>query len=175
MGLVVWLTGLSGSGKTTLAEAFAEALKKQRKSVVIIDGDDVRDKREKPLGFSREDIRENNRLIAELACEKKRAHDVILVPVISPYAEDRKENRRIVGENYIEVFVDCPLAVCEARDVKGLYKKARAGDIGDLIGMSEKNPYEKPTDAEVVVKTNQVSIDEAVAMLVEALQKNARF
>ena len=168
--VVLWFTGLSGSGKTTLAEAFAKVLTESGKTVVIIDGDDVRDKRKKPLGFSREDIRENNRLIAELAREKKKEHDIVLVPVISPYAEDREQNRTIVGDGYIEVFVDCPLGVCIGKDVKGLYKKALAGEIENFIGVSPTTPYEPPEVPDIILKTGELSVEESVEIIIKFLE-----
>ncbi|MBI2047953.1 MAG: adenylyl-sulfate kinase [Parcubacteria group bacterium] len=170
MSAVLWFTGLSGSGKTTFAKTFAEELTKQGKDVCIIDGDEARDKREKLLGFSREDIRENNRLIAELAREKSKIHDVVLVPVISPYVEDRRESRFIVGDGYIEVFVDCPLEICEKRDAKGLYKKARNGEIENFVGLSELSPYEKPINPDIVINTNETTIEEGVGKLLEAIK-----
>lgn len=175
MPLVFWFTGLSGSGKTTLADAFAKALKKNGKGICIIDGDDVRYKRKTPLGFSYENIRENNRLIAELARERSKTHDVVLVPVISPYAEDRASNRTIVGGGYIEVFVDCPLEICEKRDVKGLYKKARAGEIENFIGVHASNPYEKPISPDIVINTSKTTIEEGVKQLLEAIKRKSSF
>lgn len=166
-GIVLWLTGLSGSGKTTIAEALRKELEVKGKRVCVIDGDAVRNAHERHLGFSREDIRENNRRIAELAREKSASHDVVLVPVIAPYREDRVRNREIIGETYTEVFVDCPLAVCEKRDVKGLYKKARAGEIANLIGVSIAHPYEKPIAPHVVIDTSKVAVGEGVAMILK--------
>ena len=170
MGIVFWFTGLSGSGKTTLAKAFAMALEEHGKSVCIIDGDDVRSKRARPLGFSREDICENNRLIAEYAKEKSGDCDMILVPIISPYREDRGMARTIVGEHFFEVFIDCSLSVCEARDVKGLYKKARSGAIKDFIGISESNPYEKPLNPHITIETGTMSIDEGIKVFLDNLR-----
>lgn len=166
-GMVLWFTGLSGSGKTTIAGALKKKLEAGRKRVCIIDGDAVRKGHERPLGFSREDIRENNRRIAELARAKSASHDVVLVPVIAPYREDRARNREIIGEKYTEVFVDCPLAVCEARDVKGLYKKARSGEMVNLIGVSKETPYEKPIAPHVVIDTSTMAVGEGVAMILK--------
>ena len=136
IGVVLWFTGLSGSGKTTIAQALQKELERIGKTIIMLDGDAVRETRTRHLGFSREDIRENNRIIAELAKEKSAECDVVIVPIISPYREDRAMARGIVGENFLEIFIDCPLSVCEVRDAKGLYKKARAGEIENFIGMS---------------------------------------
>src|SRR3989344_6695999 len=127
MGMVFVFTGLSGSGKTALAEALKKTYKEQGKRVCILDGDAVRQKDARPLGFSREDIRENNRRIAFLVKEKKGEYDFIFIPVIAPFAEDRARSREIIGDSFFEVFVDCPLATCVQRDVKGLYKEALSG------------------------------------------------
>src|SRR3989338_6177531 len=118
MGTVLWLTGLSGSGKTALAEALKKTYEAKGKRVCILDGDAVRQKDARPLGFSREDIRENNSRIARLAKEKKQEYDLVLIPVIAPFREDRARNREIIGDSFFEVFVDCPLAECVQRDVK---------------------------------------------------------
>ncbi|MEK7554895.1 MAG: adenylyl-sulfate kinase [Patescibacteria group bacterium] len=164
-GVVLWFTGLSGSGKSTLAEALKKNLEKKGKRVVILDGDVVRKEHKEPLGFSREHIRENNFRIAYKAFEESKNHDVILVAAISPYREDRKASRILVGKNYHEVFIDCPLEVCEARDVKGLYREARKGKIPHMIGASERNPYEKPTHPDIVIDTSSGSIEEEVEKL----------
>ena len=163
----MWFTGLSGSGKTTLAEALKNELEQRGKSVCILDGDVVRSTLHKNLGFSREDIRENNRLIAGLALERGATHDMVLVPVISPYREDRKTARFIIGEGFLEVFIDCPLSICENRDAKGLYKKARAGEIENFIGVSESNPYERPENPDIVVRTHEKDIDKNISELLE--------
>jgi adenylyl-sulfate kinase len=137
----------------------------------VIDGDAVRDKDGRRLGFSREDIRENNRRIAELALEESKTHDVVLVPVISPYQEDRAQNRAIIGRGYIEVFLDCPLSVCEERDVKGLYKKARTGEVANFIGVSDTNPYEKPSNPDIVIDTSKATVEEEVEILINYIHK----
>jgi len=165
IGIVVWFTGLSGSGKTTIAEMLKKELLERGKRVCVLDGDEVRASLHKHLGFSREDIRENNRLIAELAEEKKKSSDCVLVPIIAPFREDRAMARSIVGDHFLEVFVDCPLSVCEERDVKGLYQKVRTGEISDLIGVSGTSPYEKPLAPDLVIKTSEMSIEESTRTL----------
>ncbi|HEY4517680.1 MAG TPA: adenylyl-sulfate kinase [Candidatus Paceibacterota bacterium] len=171
MEKIIWFTGLSGSGKTTLARALQEALEAQGKRVAFLDGDEVRQMHGRKLGFSREDIRENNRLIAELAEQKSADHDFVLVPVIAPYREDRAATRQKLGNKYFEVFVDCPLGVCEVRDTKGLYKKARAGEIQNFIGVHEESPYETPLNPECVIASDRIGVEEGVQILLKALRE----
>lgn len=162
---IVWFTGLSGSGKTTIAQHLKERLEAEGEKVDLLDGDEIRNTLHKQLGFSREDIRENNHKIAELACERAKNFDVVLIPIISPYRADRAHAREIVGRGFIEVFVNTPLKICIERDVKGLYAKARRGEITDLIGMSEVNPYEPPERSDIEIPTDHLSVEESVARL----------
>src|SRR3989338_10753765 len=141
MGYVIWFTGLSGSGKTTIAHELKNKLEDIGKSVEVIDGDVVRGNAHKHLGFSREDIHDNNTQIAELALISIRKNDFVLVPIISPYREDRKLAREIIGDQFIELFVFAPLDLCIRRDVKGLYKRALSGEIQNMIGVSSSHPY----------------------------------
>lgn len=154
MKKVIWFTGLSGSGKTTIAERLYELLSADGRHVRIIDGDDVRNSRNRHLGFSREDIRENNRLIAEMAKKALEEHDIILVPIISPFREDRATARNHLGETFLELFVNTPLDVCIERDVKGLYAKAERGEITDMIGYHDSSPYESPVEPDIEVHTD---------------------
>ena len=163
MSTVIWFTGLSGSGKSTIAAALKVELERNEQTVEILDGDAVRLKLHKHLGFSREDVRENNRLIAELT--KKSSADVVLVPIISPYRADRAMARSLVSKKFVEVFVDTPLDECIKRDVKGLYKKAERGMITDMIGVH--TPYEKPEKADVVITS--IPLSAAVRKIMEAL------
>lgn len=169
MGIVLWLTGLSGSGKSTLASGLATHLTSLGKKVHVLDGDDVR-KLRGGLGFSREDIRRNNARIAHHAKEMSESDDVVIVSVISPYREDRAQSRATIGDGYIEVFLNCPLDVCKERDVKGLYKKAIAGEIPDFIGISASAPYEIPENPEIVVRTDTQSIEKSVSTIMEYLR-----
>ena len=169
MAIVLWFTGLSGSGKSTLAEALKRELESRGKTVEILDGDAVREKLHKNLGFSREDIRENNRLIAELAA--KSSAEIVLVPVISPYKEDRQMAREIIGGNFIELFIHAPLQECIQRDVKGLYRKALAGEIDNFIGISDANPYEEPLNPDLTINTADLSVEESVTLLMRQLQE----
>ena len=165
-GKVIWFTGLSGSGKTTIALELRKKLESLGNKVEILDGDVVRDTLHKDLGFSREDIRENNRLIAELAKERAANNDFVLVPIISPYKEDRTMVRLIVGENFKELFINASLDECIRRDTKGLYKKALAGEINNFIGVAESNPYEIPDSPDIKLETQQISLNESVNQLI---------
>ena len=171
-GAVIWFTGLSGSGKTTVALALKRQLASANKTVAIIDGDDVRANLHRHLGFSRDDIKQNNRLVAELAKEKAAVFDFVLVPIISPYQEDRAMVQEIVGNNFIEVFSNASLETCVARDTKGLYKQASAGEINNLIGVSAANPYEIPDDADLELKTDQKTVDQCVEQVIEYLNNH---
>jgi len=161
-GQVLWFTGLSGSGKSTVALRLQHKLLALGQRVKILDGDAVRATLHKNLGFSREDIRKNNDLVAHLAKKAALEHDFVLVPIISPYEVDRQAAREIVGENFHLVYADCPLEECIKRDAKGLYGRARKGEITNLIGFSESNPYEAPQDADVVISAHRESTERNV-------------
>lgn len=166
MGKVFWFTGLSGSGKTTIAKAFKTHLENSGKRVLVLDADVVRATLHHHLGFSREDIRENNRLTAQLAKEKMADYDVIVVPIISPFREDRKTVKEIVGkEDMFEVYINCPLEECMKRDPKGLYAAVQNGTREPLIGMDGGQPYESPTTPDIEIKTLEMDIHSAVAEL----------
>ncbi|MEK7598940.1 MAG: sulfate adenylyltransferase [Patescibacteria group bacterium] len=168
---VIWFTGLSGSGKTTIALKLKESLELRGKTVAMLDGDDIRKEKYKHLGFSREDIRENNRLIAELAREKAREFDMVLIPIISPYCEDRLAAKSAIGgAGFIELFVNAPFETCIERDAKGLYKKALAGEIENFIGISPSAPYEPPQNPDIEVKTDQLSVDQSAAQIIKFLK-----
>ena len=171
IGVIIWFTGLSGSGKSTIAYLLKERLESAGKRVLIIDGDDVRKERHARLGFSREDIRENNRLVAELAREKALEFDFVLVPIISPYREDRVTTRSIIGDGFIELFVNAPLEKCIERDSKGLYKKALAGEISDFIGIARANPYEPPESPDIEISTAAFSPDQCIDTALRFLGK----
>ena len=168
MPTIIWLTGLSGSGKTTIAEALKTELGSRGKTVEILDGDAVREKHQVQLGFSREDIRINNKLIAELATQS--TTDFVLIAVISPYREDRTMAKKIIGKNLIEIFVNCPLEHCIQRDVKGLYQKALNGEIKNFIGIAESNPYEPPENPSLTVPTHQESLAESTKKIINYLK-----
>lgn len=167
-GLVVWFTGLSGSGKSTLANAVEMALFKSGIHTYILDGDSVRNGLSAGLSFSEEDRRENIRRVAEAAKLMMDAGLVVLAAFVSPYIEERENAKRIVGyANFVEVFVNTPIEECERRDTKGLYAKARAGEIHDFTGVDA--PYESPRAADIEIDTSLVPINEAVAIILNQL------
>ena len=169
-GCVIWFTGLSGSGKSTLANAVEHVLHQQRHHTYVLDGDNVRHGLNKNLGFSPEDREENIRRIGEVAKLFADAGTIVMTAFISPYCADRDQARALIAEDrFVEVFVDCPLDVCEERDTKGLYKKARAGEIKEFTGISA--PYEPPLNPEVTVNTAALSIEECAQAVIEALMK----
>jgi adenylylsulfate kinase len=162
--LVIWMTGLSGSGKSTLANALTKELQIKRIHTFSLDGDNVRLGLNRDLGFTAESRQENIRRVAEVAKLMADAGLVVVVSFISPYRADREQAKQIIGESdFMEVFVDCPLAVCEERDVKGLYKKARSGEIKDFTGID--SPYEAPLQADMTVSTATQTIETSVEQL----------
>ena len=171
--MVIWLTGLSGSGKSTVAKALANWLDDSGSSVEVLDGDEVRRYLSRGLGFSRADRDENVQRIAWVAATLAK-HDVAVVTAaISPYAEARRAARTLVESKapgaFLEVFVDAPIEVCEERDVKGLYAKARAGEIVQFTGVSD--PYEPPSRPDVHLRTDRQRPEESVAAVVAELTR----
>jgi adenylylsulfate kinase len=165
-GVIVWFTGLSGAGKSTLAEAVLERLKAHGRPVEILDGDIVRTHLCKGLGFSREDRMENIRRIAFVGNLLARHGVVVLVPVIAPYRSIREEVRKN-SHSYIEVFVNAPLEVCEQRDPKGLYRRARAGEIANFTGIDD--PYEVPVSPDLECQTHLEGIEGCVDRIVHRI------
>jgi adenylylsulfate kinase len=166
---VVWLTGLSGSGKSTIAAAVERKLFSAGKFVVMLDGDNVRTGLCGDLGFSLEDRRENIRRIAEAAKLLVGAGALVLCSFVSPTREIRSLAQQIIGkEDFLEVFVNTPLAVCEARDVKGLYARARAGEIKGFTGID--SPYEDPENPFLNLKTTELTVEEAAQQLFNSLE-----
>jgi adenylylsulfate kinase len=166
-GVTVWFTGLSGSGKSTITQALAKKLRDGGYPIEILDGDIVRTNLTKGLGFSREDRDENIRRIGFVSHLLTRNGVIVLVSAISPYREVRDEVRDRIGD-FIEVHVSAPLDVCEQRDVKGLYKRARAGEIKGFTGIDD--PYEAPLTPEVECQTHLETLEESVAKVMSALQ-----
>lgn len=167
-GRVLWFTGLSGAGKSTLAHAVDKTLHLQGKKTTVLDGDNVRHGLCADLGFSPDDRRENLRRIAEVAKLFAESGIITLAAFISPMREDRAMVKRIIGENdFMEIYVQCPLDVCEARDAKGMYRKARAGELSDFTGISA--PYEAPEDARLVLQTDIQMLDKCVMQVVSWL------
>lgn len=156
---VVWFTGLSGSGKSTIAHAVETALFERGCRSYVLDGDNIRHGLNKNLGFSPEDRTENIRRIGEVANLFIQADVIALTAFISPYRADRDAARKIAGDDFIEVYVKCALEVCESRDTKGLYKKARAGEVKEFTGISA--PYEEPLNPELVVDTAVETLEES--------------
>jgi adenylylsulfate kinase len=159
-GVTVWLTGLSGAGKTTITQALEEKLIAEGYDIEVLDGDVVRTNLTKGLGFSKEDRDENIRRIGFVANLLTRHGVIVLVSAISPYREIREEVRGKIGD-FVEIFVNAPLEVCESRDVKGLYKKARSGEIKSFTGIDD--PYEAPSHPEVECRTDRETLEESVA------------
>jgi len=171
-GFVLWLTGLSGAGKTTLAGRLAPELRARGLRVEVLDGDEVRTNLSKGLGFSKEDRDTNIRRIGYVARLLARNGVAALTAAISPYAEVREEVRRAVeadGAEFVEVYVECPLDVLAERDVKGLYKKALAGEIKGFTGVSD--PYEEPRAPEVTVRTHEEAVGTSAGRIVEELER----
>lgn len=166
-GVTVWFTGLSGAGKTTISKAVEQELRSQGCLVEVLDGDIVRQNLTKGLGFSKEDRDENIRRIGFVAHLLTRNGVIVLVSAISPYREIRQEVKAKIGD-FIQVFVNAPLEVCEQRDVKGLYKKARAGEIKHFTGIDD--PYEIPSDPDVECHTDIETEAESVAKVLQKLQ-----
>jgi len=165
---VFWMTGLSGSGKSTIANALQNELFQKGYQVYVLDGDNVRGGLNKDLDFSDDGRIENIRRISEVAKLFADAGFVVITAFISPFQSDREQAKNIIGSEYFcEVFVDTPLEICEQRDVKGLYKKARAGEIPNFTGIG--SAFEKPEAADVVLRTDSMEVEEAVQYLVRML------
>ncbi len=171
--MLLWFTGLSGSGKSTLASNLEVYFHKKGYNTYILDGDNVRSGLNKDLDFSEDDRKENIRRIAEVSKLFIDAGIIVLTAFISPFREDRQWAKDLVGEkNFFEIYVDCPLEVCERRDVKGLYKKARSGQIKNFTGIN--SPFEVPTDADINVDTANLELDECLTQLVQKVEPKIR-
>lgn len=170
---LIWFTGLSGSGKSTVANAVEQLLNGAGIHTYTLDGDNVRGGLNSNLSFSPEDRTENIRRIAEVANLMVDAGLVVLAAFVSPYRKDRARIKSIVGaNNFVEVHISTPLEVCEARDVKGLYAKARAGEIKDFTGVNA--PYEAPEAPTLDVDTSQLNIQQAASLVMEAIQSKLK-
>lgn len=168
---VLWFTGLSGSGKSTIASEVEHILFQRGLSTVLLDGDNVRHGLNRDLMFSEEDRKENIRRLGEVAKLFVDNGVIVLVAAISPIEEDRQAVRKMLGKDeFIEIYVDCSLNVCENRDPKGLYKKVRNGLISNFTGIS--NPYEIPTNSEIVLSTEMKNIEECTNDVIEYLTSN---
>lgn len=167
--VLVWLTGLSGSGKSTVARALEEALVKRGDQAYVLDGDNIRFGLNKDLGFSPEDRTENIRRVGHVAKLFVDSGTIVITAFISPYRRDRDAARAIQVEHsdFVEVYLDCPIEVCESRDPKGLYKKARRGEISEFTGVSA--PYEAPLDPDLVLNTGTQTLAESVEAVIQHL------
>ena len=172
--LILWFTGLSGSGKSTLAHAVEEKLHQMGCRTFVCDGDNVRHGLNSNLGFSKEDRKENIRRIGEMCKLFIEAGVIALTAFISPFREDRERVRKLVQEgDFIEIFCDCSLEICESRDVKGMYAKARRGEIKEFTGIS--SPYERPEKPEMIIETEKLSIEQCVEMILSYLKEREIF
>lgn len=168
-GILLWFTGLSGSGKSTVASALEKKLHSLGKITYALDGDNVRHGLNSDLGFSDEDRVENIRRIGEVSKLFVDAGIITIATFVSPFRADRQKVRELLGEDFVEIFIDCPLEVCESRDPKGIYKKARAGEIKHFTGID--SPYEGPINPEITVSTHLNTLEECVDKLMSYLEK----
>lgn len=167
-GKIIWFTGLSASGKSTIANAFSRRLFELKKDVYVLDGDNIRQGLNKDLGFGDEARKENIRRIGEVAKLLIDSGQYALTAFISPFREDRQIVRDLVNEGeFIEVFVKCSIEACEARDPKGLYKKARNNEIPHFTGIS--SPYEEPTEPEIILDSENFTVEQCVERLLKEL------
>ena len=169
-GIVLWITGLPCSGKTSISKALHTRLKKESLNSHILDGDVIRRGLSSDLNFSAEDRRENIRRAGEVSKLFAGAELIVLVAFISPFRKDRDQVRKILKpDQFVEMYLDCPVEVCEKRDVKGMYKKARAGKIKEFTGVS--SPYEPPANPEITLQTHKLGIEECVNIICDYLTK----
>lgn len=168
-GVTIWLTGLSGSGKSTIAVELEHALIENKHHAYILDGDNIRHGLNKNLGFSPEDRSENIRRIGEVAKLFTDANIMTITAFISPYRQDRDNVRKLLKDGeFVEVYVKCPIEVCEQRDTKGLYKKARSGEVKEFTGISA--PYEEPLNPELTIDTSKMTVDESTRVVLNYLE-----
>lgn len=168
---VIWFTGLSAAGKSTLANVLSKELHIMQIKNYVLDGDNIRHGLNKNLGFSHDDRKENIRRIGEVAKLFVDAGLIAMAAFISPYREDRSNVRRLLGNGqFIEVFVKCPVSECERRDPKGIYKRARAGEIKEFTGVSA--PYEEAENPEIILKTDEMSLEKCIKTLLNYLREN---
>jgi adenylylsulfate kinase len=169
-GLIIWFTGLSGSGKSTIAIELEKQLYQKGFHTYLLDGDNIRHGLNSDLTFSPQDREENIRRIGEVTCLFLDAGLITIASFISPYRKDRDRIRKKAGKaRFLEVFVDCPLELCEQRDVKGLYKMAREGKISDFTGISA--PYERPENPEITVNSSMDTVEESIEQIYEFMQR----
>jgi len=167
-GFTVWFTGLPCCGKTTIADTVAKLLEKRGYKVQRLDGDIVRKDLTKDLGFSKEDRDENIRRVSHLAKNLTISGLIVLATFVSPYKARREKTRQEI-ENFVEIYVKCPVEVCKKRDVKGMYKKALAGEIKNFTGVDD--PYEEPDNPELIIYSDKETVDESVQKTIKTLEK----
>lgn len=169
---VVWLTGLSGAGKSTIAQSLAQVFRASGEEVFVLDGDQVREGLCSDLDFSDQGRSENVRRIGEVAKLILDAGQTVIVACISPFKKDREQVRQRIGASrFVEVFIDCPMAICEQRDPKKLYAKARSGTVQKMTGIS--SPYEPPEDPCIHIKTHELTVSEATQRIASGLSRHA--
>ncbi len=172
-----WFTGLSGAGKTSVARAVEQLLKADGYSVLVLDGDDIRKRLHVDLGFTEIDIKRNNELVAELCYTYRNDYQILLVAIISPYIASRELARNLLGERFYEIYFSADLATVSARDVKGLYSKAKRREIDNLIGFSNGSIYQPPLSADLVIDSSVEGIEESIAKLhqfaTQCLERNS--
>ena len=169
-GTVVWFTGLSASGKSTLATMLEKRLFEIGRNAYVLDGDNVRHGLCSDLGFSADDREENIRRIGELAALFAESGLIVITAFISPYRRDRRQARSAADDNFHEIYLDTDVSVCEKRDPKGLYAKARNGEIVDFTGVSA--PYEAPENPDLIIDTGAMTLDESLNAIIEYVEKN---
>ncbi len=171
--VILWFTGLSGSGKSTLAHAVEEELHQAGCRTFVFDGDNVRHGLNSNLGFSKEDRKENIRRIGEMCKLFIEAGVIAMTAFISPFKEDRDRVRKLVDDgDFIEIFLDCSLETCESRDIKGMYARARRGEIKEFTGIS--SPYERPENPELIVDTDRLTLEESVNVVMDHIAETLR-
>jgi adenylylsulfate kinase len=172
--MVLWFTGLSGSGKSTLAHAVEEQLHRIGCRTFVLDGDNVRHGLNGDLGFSSEDRKENLRRVGEMSKLFIESGTIILTAFISPFRKERRQVRSMMPHgDFIEIYVNCPIEVCEKRDVKGLYRRARTGEVKEFTGIS--SPYEIPQSADLTVNTDLQTLEESVENIIDLLKEKGVF
>lgn len=169
-GRTLWFTGLSGAGKSAIARALLARLRRENARAIVLDGDELRDGLNSDLGYSARDRTENLRRIAHVAKLFQREGFVIIVATISPAQSHRDRAREILGPGFIEVFIDASLKACEMRDPKGLYKRARVGEITDFTGVAA--PYDRPQKPDLTLETEVMSVEDCVGLIVAFLSEN---
>lgn len=172
--MIIWFTGLSGSGKSSLSGALGKKLELRGYKVEYVDGDTFRSKNKAVNKFSRKEIEDNNKRIIKYCNSSEWRGNFILVSVIAPFEKIRRSARHLFGEHYMEIFVNCPMDILIERDVKGLYKKAQNGEIDNLIGFSDKSPYDIPLNSDLEVDTSVNSVEEIVNKIMFLVQEKQK-